>query len=190
MTKPGKLPTAEMLNTLLSYEPETGLLSWKKRSPGMFESGAQNAQWRCDRWNSRFEGKQAFTAKKSDGYYHSNVGGQWMCAHRVIWKMVKGEEPDTIDHIDGNRQNNRIGNLRSVTMAKNLKNVARQTRHSNPYTGVRKTTNGKWQAYISADGKWISLGCHETPEAARDIRKAAEGIYGFHPNHGRSAALS
>lgn len=189
MTKPTILPSAEMLRALLSYEQDTGLLFWKKRDVSMFKDGAQSAQWRCDRWNSRFEGKRAFTAKKSDNYYHSSIGGKWMSAHRVIWKMVKGEDPDIIDHIDGNRENNRISNLRSVSMALNLKNSARRPSLTNPYTGVSKMGK-RWQAYVHLSGKKISLGCHDTPEAAWEARKNAELSYGYHPNHGRSAVVS
>ena len=181
MTKPKELPSQEMLNSLLSYEPSTGFLFWKRRDVSLFVDGAQSAQWRCDRWNSRFDGKQAFTAKKGDGYYHTNLRDQWMTAHRVIWKMMYGEEPDTIDHVDGNRGDNQLHNLRSVSVGDNIRNSARRSRYTNPYNGVRRTKQGKWQSYLNSGGQFVSFGCFDTPEEARDARKAAEVDFGLLP---------
>lgn len=186
MTNAKPLPSREMLNLLLKYDPDTGILTWRKRSPEMFEDGAQSAKWRCDRWNSRFAGKSAFSATKGDGYKHTKLMGHWVTAHRVAWKMITGEEPRNIDHINGDRADNRACNLRAASVSQNRKNSARKKNSTNPFIGVSR--NGKkWSARIFSDGVGVYLGTYDTPEKAYEVRKRAETEYGFHPNHGRAA---
>ena len=187
MPKLTELPSVEMLNAMLRYEPETGFLFWKERDVSTFVDGGHSADHNCKKWNSRFKGKRAFTAKKGDGYLHSNLMGKWLSAHRVIWKMVHGVDPRTIDHINGDRSDNRLENLRSVSMSENLKNSARQKRFTNPHVGVRRTTHGAWQAYLNHNGKFVGLGCHDTVEKAIEVRRLAQAAYGYHENHGRNA---
>ena len=170
-----------------AYQPDTGLLFWAPRTAADFSNGGHLVGHNVAKWNGKHAGKRAFTATKGDGYKHGSIFGKFYTAHRVIWKMVHGVEADRIDHINGDRTDNRIENLRSVSHAINLKNAERHKSRTNPGTGVRKTKSGTWQAYLKNDGKFISLGCHDTPEAALAIRKAAEIAYGFHPNHGRKA---
>lgn len=187
MGKTLETPDQSKLLSMLEYDPETGRLKWLPRSEDDFRNGGHQAAHNVAKWNGKHAGKQAFTATKGDGYKHGSIFGRNYSAHRIIWKMVHGVEADEIDHINGDRSDNRLENLRSIPRAINLKNVARHTGRTNPGTGVRKHKTGKWQAYLCADGKFISLGCHDTPEAALAIRKAAEVAYGFHPNHGREA---
>jgi len=187
MTKPRKLPTQEMLNSLLHYEPETGALLWKTRPVTMFVDKAHSAEHTCNRWNSKFSGKPAFTCVGTDGYLKGAINNQTTRAHRVIWKMVTGNDAETVDHIDGNRTNNVWGNLRDVPTKVNTKNSARPKSHTNPAVGVRRNNGGGWQAYLNADGKFISFGTYATVEEAIAARKAGQIGFGFHPNHGRVA---
>lgn len=187
MTKPKPTPDVDVLNALLTYDAENGTLHWKPRTADLFKDGGHKIAHNLAKWNGKHAGNPAFTAKKGDGYRHGALFGNFYTAHRLIWKMVHGVEADRIDHINGDRLDNRLENLRSVSHAVNLRNVERHKGRTNPGTGVRKTKNGKWQAYLSPDGKFVSLGCHDTPEAALAIRKAAEVAYGYHPNHGREA---
>jgi len=189
MSKAIPTPDRERLMSILEYNPETGGLTWKPRFLADFNDGGHQAAHNVAKWNGKHAGKPAFTATKGDGYKHGAIFGRNYTAHRVIWKMVHGVEAEDIDHINGVRSDNRLENLRSVPRSINGKNISRQARHTTPGTGVRKNNRGKWQAYILADGKFISLGCHDTPEAALAIRKAAEVAYGFHPNHGREASV-
>lgn len=103
-------------------------------------------------------------------------------AHRVIWQIVYGGIPDVIDHIDGNRANNRICNLRSATYSINAQNQRKaQTRSKTGLLGV--TTNKKgvgYSARIHLNGHRTSLGSYATPEEAHQAylvgkRKIHEG---------------
>lgn len=184
-TAPNALPAQDLLNRLLRYEPETGNLFWRERTPDMFEDGVHSAEHVCSRWNSRLAGKPALGAKQGQGYRHGNVASQWVLSHRVIWKMVTGDEPDQIDHIDGDRSNNRWENLRDVTAKVNHQNM-RPSRNTSGVVGVRwNALRGYWQAFITVDYKFISLGVYRDLRDAVAARKAAEVPYNFHPNHGR-----
>jgi hypothetical protein len=98
------LPAAEELRALLHYDPKTGVLTWRARPPNSKVN---------KNFNARFAGKEAGTIE-SWGYRQLRVHGTLQMAHRVIWKMVKSEEPpDHLDHEDGNPENNRWSNLRS-----------------------------------------------------------------------------
>ena len=173
------------MKSLLEYHPETGALVWRVRSAENFKDGGHKIAHNVAKWNGKHAGRPAFTATKSDGYKHGAIFGRNYTAHRVIWKMIHGVDAEDVDHINGDRADNRLANLRSVARSLNARNAARAPGRTNPGTGVRRTTNGKWQAYIMLGRKFISLGSHETPETALAIRKAAEAAYGFHPNHGR-----
>jgi|TARA_R100000455_G_C6268351_1_gene123822 hypothetical protein len=187
MTKSKPTPSTETLSSLLDYDPETGVLTWKPRAASGFNDGGHSAKHNVSKWNGKNAGKPALSSNHSAGYLHGSINGKFYTAHRIIWKLVHGVDVEQIDHINGDRSDNRIENLRAVSHAENLRNVARHKRRTNPGTGVRQTTGGKWQAYLSHNGKFVSLGSHETPEKALAVRKAAEVAYGFHPNHGRKA---
>ena len=62
-------------------------------------------------------------SRNGNGYYHIRVNGSYTNTSRIIWKIIKGKDPDqVIDHIDGNPANNRISNLRDVTQRENSLN--------------------------------------------------------------------
>jgi hypothetical protein len=186
---PKQMPSQQDLRMLLSYDHLTGELTWKKRDISLFSDGNHSAAHSRDKWNARWAGKEAFTAVKGDGYKHGAIYGENFSAHRIIWKWMAGEDPDNdIDHIDGDRQNNKWSNLRLATRAENLRNAARHKDNTSGTTGVRYVTkNKKWQAYIIKGRTFISLGSHTNLEDAIAARKKGEREYGFHPNHGRNS---
>jgi hypothetical protein len=103
MTKPKPLPPVEVLNELLEYDPDTGLLRWKV-SRG------------CDR-----EGKVAGW-KDDEGYIRVEIYRKVYKTHRIIWKMIYGEDPEVnkvIDHINQVKDDNRLCNLRLVSILEN-----------------------------------------------------------------------
>lgn len=176
------LPDPELLRKLLRYEPETGKLFWRKRPPEMFGRRANFLAW-----NKRWAGKAAFTAYRQ-GYHQGRVLSQNLVAHRVIWALHTGAWPEhQIDHINGNRADNRWRNLRAVTSAENMRNKRQRSNNTSGVTGVSwAKEKRKWLADIRVNGKQIHIGRFDQKADAIAARKAAEKQYGFHPNHGRT----
>ena len=177
-----ELPSPELLRQLLRYEPDTGKLYWKERTPDMFDDG------RCKSFNSQFANKEAFTFTGRDGYKHGNVLNQRpYLAHRVIWAIVHGKWPlNHIDHINGIRDDNRIVNLRDVSRGQNQRNLKLPTNNTSGVIGVSwANREKKWNAYITVDRRRRSLGYFTDFAEAVSARKEAEAKYDFHPNHGR-----
>lgn len=181
------LPTPELLRKLLRYEPDTGELFWRGRTPDMFEDTARSAEWKCNSFNSAFSGKMALGCTSRNGYKSGNIWGRPYSAHRVIWAMVHGEWPNQIDHINHDILDNRIQNLRNVKIRDNNKN---RTMQANNKTGVCGVSWGKkerrWKAQIGIDGVTTLLGCYKDFDEAVNVRKAAEKKHGFHINHGEA----
>jgi hypothetical protein len=169
------LPDAEYLRNRFAYDPETGLLTWKPKE----EVSADDK-----RWNSRHAGTVAGKMMAS-GIQIGLLGGLFL-AHRIIWKMQTGKDPDEIDHIDHSRGNNRWSNLRNVSRGENMKNRGQYANNTSGYPGVswHKAT-GKWQAEIYSDGKSKYLGLFQSHREAVIARAKAQDALGFHENHGK-----
>lgn len=183
------LASPEVLRQLLRYEPETGKLFWKARTPEMFSDKQRAAKHACSHFNSRFAGKEAFTTINDDGYHHSRIFGRMYKAHRVVWAIVTGEWPaDQIDHINGIPTDNRFENLRPVTGLENCKNKKTPSSNTSGVIGVSwDKTNKKWKASIRVDGHRKHIGTFDNFLPAVAARKAEEVAHGFHENHGRAA---
>jgi hypothetical protein len=178
-----ELPTQQYLRECLSYDPETGELHWNERPVAHFVSVHART-----RWNGRYAGKPAFR-KPKDGYFSGHILKRDYRAHRVIWKWMTGEEPATIDHINGQRGDNRWANLRSIPGADNQLNVKLYRCNKSGRCGVQfHKAARKWMASISARGQQHYLGLYDTFEAAVAAREEAEKRLGFHPNHGKTSA--
>jgi hypothetical protein len=184
-----ELPTIEMLHRLLICDAEAGKLFWRERTPDLFADSKEGAERSCAKWNARFAGAEAICSESaSHGYLDGAIMGQGVLAHRVIWAMVHGHWPIEVDHINGCRRDNRIGNLRDVTRAENMRNLRRRSDNPSGDAGVWQLPgSGKWRARVKFAGVITDLGRFETREAAVDARKAACAAMGFHPNHGRAA---
>lgn len=102
------------------------------------------------------------------GYLVAFFNGKIYKVHRLIWAIVHGEFPKgQIDHINGNRSDNRLCNLRVVTQQQNSHNKQWDRRNKSGFTGVcwnKKAS--KWQAAISVNSKTIYIGVFSTPENA------------------------
>lgn len=173
----------EIVKQLLRYDPETGLLFWRHREDEFFPTTRA-----AFAWNSKYANKQAFTCLGAGGYYKGGILGHIFQAHRVIWALVHGEWPDNeIDHLNHERGDNRIVNLRAVTRRQNQLN---HKLHSNSWTGVHGVDlrKGKWRASIRIYGDNKFLGSFATKKDAVKARKRAEKRNGFHPNHGLPTA--
>ena len=177
------LPSPELLRQLLRYEPDTGKLYWKERTPNMFKRERD-----CKGWNLKFSGKEAFTAKTANGYHHGAINCTNYYAHRIIFSMAYGSlSHGEIDHVNGDKSDNRLGNLREVSHAENMKNAKIQKNNVSGFSGVHyEMSSRKWRATISVDGKVKGVGRFSNKDDAIAARKEAEAKYGFHPNHGRA----
>lgn len=181
-----KLPSMERLHSVLIYDRETGKLFWKEREIDNFHAGYHSASASMNSWNAKNAGQEAFTAKTAHGYRIGAIDKKLYLAHRVIWKMEYGTEPETLDHINGDPEFNRLDNLREVTHQENAQNMRLNTRSSTGVSGVGwHKQAGKWRAYITVGRRQLPLGLFTTMEEAVVARKAAEASFGFHENHGR-----
>jgi len=118
-----------------------------------------------------------------DGYRRVRVDGKYYYVHRLTWFIVTGKEvPEDlfIDHIDGDRLNNSIDNLRLATSLENQYNKARQTNGSSNYKGVwYDSIKSCWKASIRFQGKRHYIGQFNTElEAALAYEKLAVEIQG------------
>ena len=139
-------------------------------------------------WNTRYAGQQAFRTLDSHGYKISRIFDRKYYAHRVVMALASGEWPDEVDHIDGNRANNAIENLRAVSHKGNQRNTKRPSNNKSGVIGVYwNSARELWTAQIHVDGKGIHIGDFRSIEHAKSARKLAELKHGFHPNHGRAA---
>lgn len=111
-------------------------------------------------------------------YLRTAINGSYFYVHRIIWVMMKGEQPINIDHIDGDGLNNKWSNLRSVTSSENGKNQKIHTTNTSGKSGVTyRKESGKWRARILVDGKMISLGNFYCKTDAVNKRLEAEKKY-------------
>jgi hypothetical protein len=155
--------THARLMRLVSYDPVTGTFT-------------------------RLVGKRANKQTGSQiraGYVHIYLAGKTYKAHRLAWMYVYGSWPtDVIDHINHNRSDNRICNLRAVTTLENHHNRRRFTRSITGFIGIAWHKRDKrWQATIETQDKATHLGYFKCLGQALKARLAAEKTY--HPSRPR-----
>ena len=184
MTCQNKDLTADLARRLLRYDPSTGKLYWRSRTPEMF-SHCKSPHGVCKMWNTRYAETEAFMPVDSGGYKIGTIFCRHLKAHRVIWLIETGKWPVNIDHINGVRTDNRWGNLREVTFSENMKNKRINKNNTSGVTGVflNKTTN-KWTASIGYKGRRLILGTFEDKQDAIIARRKAEVENNYHKNHG------
>jgi hypothetical protein len=181
--------TPALLRQLLSYDAGTGELYWLPRRPDVFSDGVRfTAEQNCRRWNAIWAGERALNANHA-GYRCGEIFHLPFRAHRVGWAIHFQSWPaGEIDHIDGDRANNRIANMRDVAHFVNCRNAARRSDNISGVSGVRfQPASSRWKATIKGDGRTITLGTFDTKVEAIASRRSAELRLNYHPNHGRAA---
>ena len=152
--------TADELRSILHYDPLTGVFTRIKPTrkcrvgtvPGSFNS---------------------------KGYFRIMVNGKKYQAHRLAWLYVYGTWPkNQIDHINRNRSDNRIANLRDVTNQQNMCNAGDFSTNTSGRKGVYwDKRDSRWRACITDKGRYLSLGYFDTQAKAVAARVAAEKLY-------------
>lgn len=152
----------KFLREQLDYSPDSGEFTWKVPGKGRGDGAAAGCI-------------------AAHGYVLIGLGGRLHLAHRLAWLHFYGVEPGRyLDHIDRNRSNNRIGNLRQATHQQNMANSP--PRHTS-VSGIKGVSwcaaTSKWRATITVDGKQRSLGRHSCIEdAAKAYATAAIAEHG------------
>ena len=166
-----ELPSCSELYRLFSYNPETGEFLWR---PRLGSTQGDKA------FTTRFGGKPAgYIQKQKAGLRYRSLilthFKQRCFAHRIIWKMMTGQEPpDFLDHKDGNGLNLRWNNLRQATNSENMCNGSIPKSNTSGIKGVFwDTERQKWRAQIKKNKKLTILGRFDTLEEAATIVSAA-----------------
>lgn len=135
---------------------------------------------------TRKGGKKKVGYRDPRGYVQIGVNGKKVWAHRLAWFLTYGKWPDQIDHVDGDKSNNRLSNLRSVSPVEQAKNKPTFRSNSSGHRGVfYDTKRNRWRSYIHSDNKFVHLGRFKTFDEAVKARLEAEENLNFHKNHGR-----
>jgi hypothetical protein len=168
------VPTAEYLRQRLALCSETGMLTWRE---------AENMS---ATWNSRRAGTPAFCSLHKQGYANGKLDGRVYFAHRVVWVLSTGAWPaGEIDHVNHDKRDNRMSNLRLVTKQTNARNLPMLKNNTTGVTGVYRRARGGWHAAIRVAGRLRHLGCFRTKAEAVSARQTAEVRFAFHENHGK-----
>ena len=163
--KKAEAPTTERLRELLNYDPETGHFI-RRQSSGPAKAGDVSGWMR------------------QDGYIEISLCGRVYKAHRVAWLCVYGRWPaQVLDHINGDRSDNRIANLRECNSAENCQNKRIYRNNTSGHTGVCwHHPNRAWVARISRDGRKRCLGYFkDKAEAVAAYLAAKAQLHTFQP---------
>jgi hypothetical protein len=126
----------------------------------------------------RKAGSLAGTSHGKSGYWQVGVDGKRMQAHRVIFAIHHGFLPEQIDHINGDKADNKIENLRAATNAQNHWNTGLRSTNTSGVKGVHwHKSSGKWAAVCRAEGRYHNIGLFD------DIADAARSVESFRLAH-------
>lgn len=160
--------TKEYVESLLSYDPDSGVFIWKRGNTNHFHH----------------HGKIAGRVNRA-GRIQIKIDGKMYSAHRLVFLIEDGTFPELdVDHIDGNPLNNTRSNLRLVTKQQNSYNTKVSKNNKLGVKGVSLTKNNKFLVMLSINGIQEYLGTYQTLEEAASImesnRNKHHGVYARH----------
>ncbi|MBI6122097.1 HNH endonuclease [Serratia marcescens] len=173
------LPSQDYLLSRLLYCQASGSFTWLRKP----------VKSRNDKiWNDKHAGRVAGFICKIHGYRRIFIDGIHYRANRIAWRISTGDDPGElcIDHIDGNKANDAISNLRLVTHSENMRNRGHQSNNTSGMKGIYwHKRDKKWIARICVNRKYQNLGRFKTAEEAFDAYKhGVKEIHGEFANHG------
>jgi hypothetical protein len=177
------LPTPERVRALIRYDGTD--FYWLPRPRSYFSDLASFRSF-----NARHADKKAAIKQQLNGYNGIRIDHALILVHRMIWVLYYGEWPKhELDHIDGDKANNAISNLRDVTKSGNMRNQNLRCDSTSGFPGVhfcKDKASRPWVARIGVGGTWKTLGYFSTKEEAIACRKREQGRFGFSDRHGRA----
>jgi hypothetical protein len=158
--------TQDELKSVLNYDLNTGLFVWVKPTGDRVKSG------------------QIAGSLRPDGYVFTQINKRRFMNHRLAWLYVNGVWPsDEIDHIDGDRSNNRISNLRPATSKQNKENTSIRSTNTSGHKGVHwDKSRQKWMAFVVHNRKFHNVGRFENVNDAITATKQARDALFTHHN--------
>ena len=131
--------TQDKLKELLDYNPKTGLFTWKVYKKCVTKGSVAGSI-------------------KNTGYLSIGINYKTYTAHRLAWLYVYGSTPKNIDHINGNKLDNRLENLRECSISENAKNMKITKRNTSGVKGVNfDKYHKKWRAELFSNGKRVFI---------------------------------
>lgn len=156
--------SAELARSMLAYDAESGELRWQLDVPSPNRRGGQVAG-----------------RLRADGYRDVRIAGHLVLSHRLVWLLHHGQWPEReIDHINGDKADNRVANLREADRATNMQNQRRaKAQNKTGFLGVHKIGSG-YCAQITINRRQTHIGVYATAEQAHSAyvtakRSAHEG---------------
>jgi hypothetical protein len=160
-----KYPTQTRLKELLHYDPITGRFTWIAERRRRVKAGTPAG------------------SKHNKGYLAIRIDAVACLCHRLAFLYVHGFLPKQIDHINGDRTDNRISNLRAANNQLNSRNSSLRSNNKSGVCGVSWDKN-KWAARIHTGSEYKYLGRFDDLDEAKRAYSEAKKRYGYHPNHG------
>ncbi len=147
--------TAERLRELLVYDPDNGSFVWKKSTSNRAMIGA------------------AIKCRDRHSYVIVRLDGRLYLAHRLAFLYMNGRLPEhDVDHVNGDRADNRWANLREATRQENMRNKPARASKSG-VRGVEQIPSGKWRASITVSRRQLHLGCFDSIDEAKNAYEQA-----------------
>ena len=172
----------EYLKSIINYNPESGAMTWKFRSPTSRKNKHFNAIW-----GGKEAGKTDVT-KTGSKYKRITIDKRSYATHRLAFLYMLGYFPVEVDHNDRDGLNNSWNNLSESTRPENMLNKSRYKSNTSGVTGVSwHKREQKWSARITVEGKRVTLGSFDNIEDAESIVKSERIKHGYTKGHGEKS---